>query len=120
VELARYLDRDTGFGFGITEGPAAFTLVNLKQDWQNAYAGIILAGAGPRAPILPIEHPGKLPGPVRDYLGELRGDEPNRAFVLGDGEGVSSELVDELDGLLAPGAAEGTGANGGGSGNNDE
>lgn len=103
VELARYLDSDTGFGFGIDEGPASVTLVNIKQDWRNAYAGIVLAGAGPRAPILPIESATELPGPVREYLTELRGAEPNHAYVLGDGEGISSKLVDELDELLAPG-----------------
>lgn len=102
VELARYLDRDTGFGFGIAEGPASFTLVNVAEDWRNAYAGLVLAGAGPRAPILPIEDRDELPGPVSEYLSGLRGAEPNRAYVLGDSKGVSSDLVAELDELLAP------------------
>lgn len=106
VELARYQDRDTGLGFGIEEGPASFSIVNLKDDWQNAYAGFLLAGAGPRAPILPVESPDELPSAVRGYLEKLRGDEPNHAYVLGDSEAVSSKLVKELDELLAPRSGE--------------
>lgn len=101
VELARYQDETTGFGFGITEGPASFSLVNTEQDWQNAYAGFIFAGAGPRAPILPIGSPDELPAPVRDYLTKLKGGEPNQAYVLGDPKGISSSLVADLDELLA-------------------
>lgn len=101
VELARSQDPDTGFGFGIVDGPASFTLVNTEQDWKNAFAGIVLAGAGPLAPILPLDSPDRLPPVVRDYLRGLKGSEPNQAFALGDRKGVSSDLVAELDRLLA-------------------
>ena len=101
IAFARYSDPSTGFGFGIDKAPASFSFVNVREDWRNLYAALILAGAGPMAPILPIDDANRLPGPVRTYLSQLRGNQPSQAYVLGDRKGISSPLIADLDALLA-------------------
>lgn len=100
VQLARYKDDKTGFGWGVNKGPANFSIVN-KEQWGDAFGAINLAGSGPRAPILLTDNADALPGTVEDYLVDLRNPQGNQGYVYGEPKSISSPLVAVLDKLLA-------------------
>ena len=99
VELARYRDRGTGFGWGMAKGPATVSLVN-PRDWANAVGALNFAAAGPQAPVLLTDPDGSLPPGVKRYLRGVRVKRPGQAFVFGDAQSVPSRTVGALDGLL--------------------
>lgn len=101
VAFARFKDPSTAFGWGLREGPASVSLVNV-HDSGNAVGALALAAQGPQAPLLLTAGAGSLPGPVLAYLRELRGEEPNQGYVFGDQESIDSATLQRLDRLLAP------------------
>lgn len=102
VDFARYKDRATGFGWGLTSGPANLSLISLAR-WTDAVGAFAFAATGPQAPLLLTDRGDALPAAVGRYLASLRGREPNQGFVFGDERGgITSGLVAKLDGLLAP------------------
>jgi hypothetical protein len=101
VALARFKDRRTGFGWGLTKGAAAVSVVN-PNDWENGIAALTYAATGPQAPLLLTTSFGRLPRAAESYLTSLRGRVPGQGFVFGDDRGIPSETVGRLDALLAP------------------
>lgn len=99
IAFARYRDPSTGFGWGLTRGPATVALLDTN-DWANAIAAFDLAARGPQAPLLLTSGPGPLPAAVAEYLGQLRSASPGQGYVLGDKRSISSATLNELDGLL--------------------
>jgi hypothetical protein len=104
VALARYKDPKTGFGWGLTHGPASVSFVNAS-DWGNAFGALMLAAAGPRAPLLLTDSSTSTPVEVTRYLRELRNSHGNQGFVLGDARSIGSRVMAELDRDLGPGTA---------------
>jgi len=102
VAFARYRDPTTGFGWGLDQGPASVSLVNLA-NWGNAFGAVALAAAGPQAPLLLTSSSSSLPPAVLAYLRQLRGPVPNQGFVFGNEHSISSSVLDELDRDLEPG-----------------
>jgi hypothetical protein len=101
VALARYKDRGTGFGWGMTKGPASVLLVNT-EDWANAFAAFTYAATGPHAPLLLTDSADELPKPVAKYLASMRGPQPGQAFVFGSTASISQDTMSALDEALAP------------------
>lgn len=104
VELARFHDDETGFGWGAVEGPSSVVLMNQDHP-DDVIAALALAARGPRAPLLLVDRADRLPVPVLAYLRQLRGRVPSQAFALGDRERFSTELLAQLDALLEAGGA---------------
>ena len=100
VALARYKDRSSGFGWGMSKGPASVSLVNTR-DWGNAYAAFTYAATGPHAPLLLTDSADGLPGPVAKYLASVGGPVPGQAFVFGSPASISQRTMGELDRALA-------------------
>jgi hypothetical protein len=100
VEMARYRDDVTGFGWGHSHAPANFSLVNIN-DWANAVAAFQLAGSGPRAALLLTDNTETLPPAVSKYLGQIKDSEASQGYVLGDRTSISASQLAELDHLLA-------------------
>jgi hypothetical protein len=103
IAFARFRDPSTGFGWGLTHGPASVSLLDTHQ-WGNALGGFELAATGPQAPLLLTPGPGPLPAPVVGYLRQLRATGRNQGYVLGDTASISSATLHQLDGLLSPSA----------------
>jgi hypothetical protein len=99
VAFARYHDPATGFGWGITHGPASLSLVSTR-NWSRAIAALNFAGSGPQAPLLLTDQAGTLPPVVHKYLEDLRSARPNQAYVFGGAQVFTSALVRSLDRLL--------------------
>jgi hypothetical protein len=99
IALARYKDRNTGFGWGLDAGPANVSLVNVK-DWGNAFGALAFAAAGPRAPLLLTDGPAALPPVVVRYLRTLRNRSPNQGFVFGDAASIGPGEFAQLDEVL--------------------
>jgi len=99
VELARYRDPKTQFGWGYKRSPANVSLVN-KHDWANAIGAFTFAAAGPQAPLLLTDSSEELPGPVVEYLEGLDGTGKSQGFVFGDRESIGSAEFDQLDRAL--------------------
>ncbi|MGH2957436.1 MAG: hypothetical protein ACRDL6_10625 [Solirubrobacterales bacterium] len=122
VEMARYRDQETGFGWGLKRAPVNVSLVNLN-DWGNAVGALQLTGAGPRAALLLTDDSEQLPEAVAEYLREIQGPEPSQGYVLGDPDSISSSQLAELDELLeasGPGADAKPGTSVGPKGEADE
>jgi hypothetical protein len=100
VELAGYHDPATGFGWGAVEGPASITLMNRRHP-DDLVAGLALAARGPRAPLLLVDGPDRLPVPVLAYLRRLARSGPNQAFALGDEARFTTRSLARLDALLS-------------------
>jgi hypothetical protein len=100
VELARYYDPQTLFGWNQKKGPGSVSLVN-SRDWGNAIGAWTFAGAGPQAPLLLTDSPGRLPPPVARYVEALgRAGQPSQGFVFGDSKSISSAQLNQLDAAL--------------------
>jgi putative cell wall binding repeat protein len=97
VELARYKDPKTGFGWGLRRGQASVSLVNTR-DWANAIGAFAFAAGGPQAPLLLTDDPSRLPRPVEHYLRELAG--PSQGFAFGDAKSISPQVLGQMDELL--------------------
>jgi hypothetical protein len=102
VALARYKDRKTGFGWGLTHGPTNLSVVN-SSDWGHVFGAFALAAAGPRAPLLLTDSAASLPADVTRYLRQLRNSRGNQGFVFGDERSIGHTELAELDRELAPG-----------------
>jgi hypothetical protein len=100
IELARYKDPGTGFGWGLKKGPANVSIVNLAH-WGDAIGAIDLAGRGPRAAMLLTDSAEALPPRLSAYLQQLRNPQGNQGYVLGDPTSISSPLFAQIDTLLA-------------------
>jgi hypothetical protein len=100
VALARYKDDKTGFGWGLTTGPASVALVNAR-DWGNAFGALALASSGPQAPLLLTDSDAKLPAGVAAYLRQLRDPNGSQAFVLGDEDSIGAGELAQVDRELA-------------------
>lgn len=91
VAFARMWDPMGMVGWNANGAGHGFTLVN-ESDWQGAVGSAILSHLGFHAPLLLVNDPDRLPGPVSDYLGVVRptflvspGDGPyNMVYVVGD------------------------------------
>ena len=101
VALAKFKDRKTGFGWGLSHGPANVSLMNV-HDWGNVFAGFALAGGGPQAPLLLTESASRAPSEVLAYLRGLHNEKGNQAFVLGDESSISKREVEQVGHALAP------------------
>jgi hypothetical protein len=99
VEMARYRDQETGFGWGLKAPPFNVTLVNLN-DWGNAVGAFQLAGSGPRGALLLTDNSEGLPDAVVEYLAEAQGPRASQGYVLGDRDSIDSSQLEELDALL--------------------
>jgi hypothetical protein len=99
VELARYKDRATAFGWGVKKGPASVSLVNAKH-WGDAVGAWNFAAAGPQAPLLLTDSAETLPKPVADYVRSLAGVEPNQGYVFGDSSRIGAGVMAQLDQAL--------------------
>ena len=99
VELARYRDPETQFGWGFKRGPANVSIVN-SADWRNAVGAFTFAATGPQAPLLLTDSSERLPEAVLAYLRGLRGAEPSQGFVFGDRKSIGSVAFDQLDEAL--------------------
>lgn len=102
IAFAQYRDPKTGFGWGLTRGPASVSLVNVNY-WQDAIGAFMFAAAGPQAPLLLTTSAGALPAPVASYLAQLRVAQGNQGFVFGDPQRISSVELQQLDASLAGG-----------------
>jgi hypothetical protein len=96
VAFARFKDPKTGFGWGITRGPASISLIDTR-DWGNVIGAFEFAATGPQAPLLLTDNPNSLHPAIQAYLRELRGPRPNQGFVFGDERSISPALLDRLD-----------------------
>ncbi|HEV2812284.1 MAG TPA: cell wall-binding repeat-containing protein [Solirubrobacteraceae bacterium] len=101
VAVARYRDRSTGFGWGQVRGPGSISLVN-PRNWAEGVGALSFAARGPRAPLLLTDERGELPGSVRGYLRELRGDDANQGFAFGGEKSLATPVLADLDALLGP------------------
>jgi hypothetical protein len=99
VELARYRDPETQFGWGFKKGPLNVSLVNAG-DWGNAVGAFTFAAAGPQAPLLLTDSADRVPEPVLEYVRELRGSKPGSGFVFGGRDSISSAALEQLDEAL--------------------
>jgi hypothetical protein len=99
VELARYRDPETQFGWGFKRGPANVSLVNAG-DWRNAVGAFTFAATGPQAPLLLTDSSEQLPAPVLDYVRSLRTTGTGQGFVFGDRNSVGSAAFAQLDEAL--------------------
>lgn len=100
VELAKYYDPQTLFGWNMKKGPASFSLVNPK-DWGNAIGAWTFAAVGPQAPLLLTQSSDALPTPVARYLSELgKSGKPSQGFVFGDRNSLSSAVFTAFDSAL--------------------
>jgi putative cell wall binding repeat protein len=103
IAFARYRDPATGFGWGLTRGPASVSLLDTA-NWANAVGAFDLAATGPQAPLLLTPGPGPLPAALVQYLRELRSTTGgSQGYVLGDTRSISSATLHQLDGLLSTG-----------------
>lgn len=101
IALARYRDPTTGFGWGLTHGPASVSLVNTGQ-WGNSVAAFNFAATGPQAPLLLTSDSGPLPTADVEYLRQLRSSGRNQGYVFGDTASISALTLGQLDALLSP------------------
>ena len=97
VALARYRDRSTGFGWGMSGGVGTYTFVNPRQ-WGNAVGAFNFAGAGPQSPLLLTSADGSLPASVSRYLRSGRG---GQAFLLGDERSIPRATLKHVDRILS-------------------
>lgn len=123
IELARYKDRGTGFGWGLTKGPASLLLVN-ERDWGNAIGALMLSATGPQAPLLLTDDTNRLPAAILRYARGLRDPkQPSQGFVFGDPKSISSDQLRQLDEALRqrarPGEEDGEKEKDGGEGGGD-
>lgn len=100
IELARYRDPETLFGWGLRRAPANVSLVNEKE-WGDAIGAFTFAAKGPQAPLLLTDSSERLPAPLVRYLEELRGSPPSRGFVFGDRQSIGSAAFRQFDEALA-------------------
>jgi hypothetical protein len=96
IALAKYGDPSTGFGWGLSHGPASISLIN-RHDWGNAIGAFTLAATGPQAPLLLTDGPGPLPQPLVAYLRQLTEKEHAQGFVFGDEQSISHATLAQLD-----------------------
>jgi hypothetical protein len=106
IELAKFKDPKTGFGWGLKEGPANVSIVNVSH-WTDAIGAIDLAGSGPRAALLLTNNGDALPPSLSTYLQELRNPQGNQGYVFGEPASISSPLFAQIDTLLAAPGGEG-------------
>lgn len=101
VELARYHDPATLFGWNMKKAPASVSLVNTAQ-WANSIGAFLFAARGPQAPLLLTDSPDELPEPVLQYLQEIgaRGKETSQGFVFGDRDSISSNVLGQMEAAL--------------------
>jgi hypothetical protein len=100
IAFARYRDAKTGFGWGLTRGPASISLLN-PHDWGNTVGAFNFAATGPQAPLLLTTMSGGLSPTLRRYLTQLRAVQANQGFVFGDAGSVPSATLREFDQALA-------------------
>ncbi|TMK38773.1 MAG: cell wall-binding repeat-containing protein [Actinobacteria bacterium] len=99
IAFARYRDPQTGFGWGLRQGPSNISLVNA-HDWGDALGALTLAGSGPEAPLLLTSQADALPAELVRYLQSLRGRRANQGVVFGSPRSVSSNELRQFDQLL--------------------
>jgi len=99
--LARYRDRQTGFGWGLRRGSGGAVTVAAARRPADAIAALALAAGGPRAPLLLVDEPAVLPPPTARLVRDLARRGETQAFVLGDERAVGAPAVAELEALLA-------------------
>jgi ell wall binding domain 2 (CWB2) len=102
--FARYEDRDTDFGWGVTVPGFNFTVANTPRPLDAASAAP-LAARGVFAPLLLTDRADELPRPLEDYFLSVQpgyeGDPAdavfNRVWILGDEDTVSVEQQARID-----------------------
>jgi hypothetical protein len=104
VAFARYEDRNTGFGWGVTVPGFNFAVANTSRPLDAASAAP-LASRGVFAPLLLTDRADELARPLEDYFLSVQPgyeEDPadavfNRVWILGDEDTVSIEQQARLD-----------------------
>jgi hypothetical protein len=104
IAFARYEDRNTDFGWGVTVPGFNFAVANTSRPLDAASAAP-LATRGVFAPLLLTDRADELPRPLEDYFLSVQPgyeEDPadavfNRVWLLGDEDAVSVEQQSRLD-----------------------
>jgi hypothetical protein len=105
IAFARY--SDGSFGWNVVDPGHGFVFASAQRP-LDAPAAAPLSASGTYGPLLLVAAPGALPGPVEDYLLDIRPGyrtDPvrgfyNRGWVIGDENAVSVDVQARIDALL--------------------
>lgn len=105
VEFARF--SDGRFGWGVVDPGHGVVVLDANAP-ASAAAAAPLSTAGKYGPLLLVDQPDELPGPVREFLLDIQpgfDEDPvrgvyNHAWIIGDEEAVSGNLQAQIDALL--------------------
>lgn len=115
IAFAKYKDKDTGFGWGITDPGHNFSFINLKTA-ELAVAAAPFSHLGKHAPLLWIDTY-KVPDDIMYYLMSVQPkfvttptERPyNHSFVTGSEKSITESVRGEIDNMLEIESASGKG-----------
>ena len=100
VELARFKDAGTGFGWGTDRGPATVSVMSARHP-EDLPAALAYAAHGTSAPLLLTDRRGRLPATALALLRHLRRGGAVSVFALGDRARITTRTLARLDRMLA-------------------